>query len=108
LRPKLLEDRIRQDRAALERWGQLLESLSYRNVLQRGFVLVRDAGDRPVTRAAAVSAGMRLRLGFADDTVPAIAEGGGAAAPAGQGAKRPAAKPRKDEGSGGGPQGSLL
>ncbi|MGD9743751.1 MAG: exodeoxyribonuclease VII large subunit [Dongiaceae bacterium] len=108
LRPKLLEDRIRQDRARLERWGQILESLSYRNVLQRGFVLVRDAGDRPVTRAAAVSARMRLKLGFADDTVPAIAEGGGAAAPAGQGAKRPAAKPRKDEGSGGGPQGSLL
>lgn len=114
LRPKLLADRIRHERGQLDRLGQLLESLSYKNVLQRGFVLVRDAEDQPVTRAAAVAPGMRLKLGFADATVPAIAEGGGAPAagpqPTGQGAKRagPAAKPRKGGGSEGGPQGSLL
>jgi exodeoxyribonuclease VII large subunit len=114
LRRKLLDDRIARDDARVKGLGQLLESLSYKNVLERGFVLVRDAEDRPVTRAAAVSPGMRLALGFADGSVPAVAEGARATIAAGGGSAAPArAKPAAPakRGKGGGstePQGSLL
>src|SRR5262249_7400121 len=41
--------------AHLERWGQLLAAFSYHGVLARGFALVRDAQDKPLHTAAAVS-----------------------------------------------------
>ena len=105
LKPKLIRDRLERAALALENAGKLLDSFSYKHVLERGFVLVRDAADRPVTRAAAVAPGMRLALGFADGTVPAVAEGGGAR-PAGA---KPAAAGKGHKGGGGTePQGSLL
>jgi len=105
LKPKLIRDRLERAALALENAGKLLDSFSYKHVLERGFVLVRDAEDRPVTRAAAVAPGMRLALGFADGTVPAVAEGGGAR-PAGA---KPAAAGKGHKGGGGTePQGSLL
>ncbi|GGK49193.1 exodeoxyribonuclease VII large subunit [Salinarimonas ramus] len=60
---------------------QLAESLSYRSVLARGYALVRDAEDRPVRAAGAVSAGAALSIEFADGIVAARAEGGRAAPP---------------------------
>jgi len=59
--------------ARLDRAGQLLAAFSYRGVLARGFALVRDAGDRPLRAAAAVSTGMRLDIEFSDGHVAAIA-----------------------------------
>jgi exodeoxyribonuclease VII large subunit len=62
--------------ARLERAGQLLTALSYQGVLARGFALVRagESGE-PVRSAAAVSAGMRLDIEFADGRVGATSEG---------------------------------
>jgi len=42
--------------------GQLLESYSYRNVLERGFALVRDAGGEPVMRAADAVSGAAVEI----------------------------------------------
>jgi exodeoxyribonuclease VII large subunit len=55
--------------------GQLLNALSYRGVLARGFALVRDAAGRPLHAAAEVGAGARMSIEFADGRVDAIADG---------------------------------
>ena len=64
---------VRRLRSVIVAQDRILQSLSYRNVLQRGFALVRDADGGPVRQAAAVSAGMALSLEFADGRVSAIA-----------------------------------
>jgi exodeoxyribonuclease VII large subunit len=82
---------------------KLLSALSYRNVLARGFALVRDAAGRPI-RSAAVAPGTGLEIEFSDGRLTAVA--GGDAAPAHATPRaRPAARPR---GHGGGGQGSLF
>ena len=113
LRPALVTELIARRRLSLDGLARLLEGLSYESVLQRGFVLVRDAAERPITQAAMVAAGMRLTLTFGDGSVPAIAEAGGKASS--QAPKRPAtqapapiAKPKRGGPKSGGSQGSLL
>jgi exodeoxyribonuclease VII large subunit len=60
----------------LERASQLLAALSYQGVLARGFALVRAVeSGQPVRTAAAVAAGMRLDIEFADGRVGATSEG---------------------------------
>jgi exodeoxyribonuclease VII large subunit len=61
--------------ARLERAERLLVAFSYRDVLKRGFALVRDEAGRPLRVAAEVSAGSRLDIEFADGRVGAVAEG---------------------------------
>src|SRR5690606_747978 len=48
---------------------RLLQSLSYEQVLARGFVVVRDNAGQPVTHAASVATGDALDLQFADGHV---------------------------------------
>lgn len=60
--------------ARLDALGQLLAGLSYRNVLTRGFVLVRDADARPVRRAAELGPAAALTLEFADGRVAATTQ----------------------------------
>ena len=67
--------------ARLSQAGALLESVSYRSVLGRGYAVVRDAGGQALAGAAAVKAGARLSLEFHDGRVPAVAERGGAPGP---------------------------
>ncbi|MET0605219.1 MAG: exodeoxyribonuclease VII large subunit [Beijerinckiaceae bacterium] len=69
-------------RARLTSLGQLLNSLSYRNVLERGYAVVMDVGGQPVTRAAAVAPGAPLELQFADGKVDVTANDRGRAASA--------------------------
>jgi exodeoxyribonuclease VII large subunit len=69
---------IRRLKGALAAQDRVLQSLSYRNVLQRGFALVRDAAGEPVKQAAAVAPGMALSLEFADGRVSAVAGEDGA------------------------------
>ncbi|NUS71602.1 MAG: exodeoxyribonuclease VII large subunit [Ensifer adhaerens] len=64
---------VRRLRSVIAAQDRILQSLSYRNVLQRGFALVRDAEGGPVRQAASVSVGMTLSLEFADGRVSAIA-----------------------------------
>jgi exodeoxyribonuclease VII large subunit len=56
--------------------AKLVEAFSYHKVLDRGFALVRDAGGKPVRKAAAVAVGDPLDIEFADGHLPAVATGG--------------------------------
>jgi exodeoxyribonuclease VII large subunit len=75
LRLQPIEERISRGLLQIESLGDLLDSYSYQNVLARGFALVRDAVDRPVTAAAAVTPGVGLSIQFADGEVAATAGG---------------------------------
>ncbi|MFC7475539.1 exodeoxyribonuclease VII large subunit [Dankookia sp. GCM10030260] len=66
---------VREKRARLEGLVARLEGVSYQAVLARGFSLVADAEGAPLTTAAAVPAGGRLTLTFADGPVGAVADG---------------------------------
>ena len=80
--------------ARVETAARLLESYSYRGVLARGFAVVRDQRERPLTSAAEVKSGAALSLEFHDGRAAARAAG--------------RAKPRKKERGEDGGQGSLL
>src|SRR5690606_19193384 len=60
-------------RALLAGQDRVLQSLSYKNVLKRGYAVVRDADDKPLTRAAAVTSGQPLSIEFSDGRVGAAA-----------------------------------
>jgi len=87
--------------ARVERAERLLSAFSYREVLKRGFALVRDDAGRPLRAAAAVTGGMRLDIEFADGRVGAVADAEGRP----QTAQR--ARPLR-RGGGTGGQGSLF
>ncbi len=53
-------------RRRMEAQAQLLDSYGYQQVLERGFVLARDDGGRPVVSAAQATPGKGLALRFAD------------------------------------------
>jgi exodeoxyribonuclease VII large subunit len=78
---------LRQHGARVERAERLLAAFSYREVLKRGFVLVRDGEGHPLRAAAGVSSGMRLDIEFADGRVGAVADGTSTTPP-------PSAKPK--------------
>ncbi len=85
---------LAQRKQSLAAYAILLQSLGYRQVLARGFALVRDSRGKPLRRAAAIATGERLDLEFADGHVAAVA--GPAAAPAPT--KRASPKARKQSG----------
>ena len=117
LRPAALDDRIARSRdriaqgardlaraagtrldergRGLAQLGKLLESLSYRGVLERGYAVVRGAG-APVVRAAGVAPGAALAIEFADGEVRATASG----TPAGPGPAAPKPRPAAAGGQG--------
>ncbi len=88
---------IGERRVALSAGGKLLNSLSYKSVLQRGYALVRNEVRAPLRAAAQVKPGQELRIEFHDGEIAAQA-GGSAASPA-------PAKPAKPREGG---QGSLF
>ena len=94
LRPKLLRDLIERRSDALASLAALLDSYSYQHVLERGFALVRDEDDQPLTSAGSLSSGMPVSLQFHDGRARALVDGGSAAP------KRKTTKPEK--------QGTLL
>ena len=62
-----------QRRAAVDRAGALLDSLSFEQVLRRGFALVRDAGGHPIARPENAVPGDRWSVTFqGDQTVPVV------------------------------------
>jgi exodeoxyribonuclease VII large subunit len=67
--------RLRQLSKQLDAVARVMESVSFRSVLERGFVLVRGEGGRIRRRAEAVLAGETLALTFADGVRTAVAEG---------------------------------
>ena len=85
--------RLATERARLSSTVKLLESLSYKNVLGRGYALVRGGDGEPLRSATGVSAGAALSIEFGDETrLAAVAGGDGAAAPS---TPRVAGRPRK-------------
>jgi exodeoxyribonuclease VII large subunit len=71
-----IRGRLREANARLAGAGAGLEALSYTRVLERGFAMVADAAGHPITSAAAIQPGDRLRLRLADGEVRATADGG--------------------------------
>ena len=71
---------LRQPREALARFDRLLTTLSYRNVLGRGFALVRDDKGQPVRSTAGLAAGAGLEVEFQDGRVD-VTVGAGAPGP---------------------------
>jgi len=59
--------------ARLERAEKLLMAFSYREVLKRGYALVRDNAGRPLRTASAISGGMKLDIEMSDGRVRATA-----------------------------------
>src|SRR5262249_52148589 len=57
--------------ALLDRAGGLLDALSYRGVLARGFALIRDARRQPLRSASEVSPGLGLEIELAHRPVAA-------------------------------------
>ena len=64
---------IAQGRKQLESLARILDGISYRAVLERGFALVRGEDGKVRRRAAAVKPGESLTLTFADGEAPATA-----------------------------------
>jgi exodeoxyribonuclease VII large subunit len=59
----------------LSRQEQLLASYSYQRTLERGFALVLDDGQHPVTHKGEVRPGQHVTLRFADGQTGAVIEG---------------------------------
>ena len=95
---------LTRHRHALAAHDRILQSLSYKNVLKRGYAVVRGEGDKVLSSAAMVAAGEHISIEFNDGSVEAVAgsEGGTTPSPA---RKRPAPKPVSDKTAG---QGSLF
>ena len=79
-----------RDRARLESLARVLESMSYRSVLERGFALVKGADGKLRRRAADIKPGEHLYLTFADGDSNVLADGA---------AKHRVKKPGGDQGS---------
>jgi len=71
---------IRQGETRLKYVAQLLNALSYKGVLERGFALVRDEHGQPLHAAANVGSGQHLTIEFADGRIGATADGEGTTA----------------------------
>jgi exodeoxyribonuclease VII large subunit len=61
-----LQRQLRQSTGQWEALGRQLESLSYRNVLARGFAVVRDTASKPVSQGATLAEGQNVELEFSD------------------------------------------
>ena len=75
--PRALLIAIERRRQKVTALGNLLNTLGYRQVLARGYAIIRDESGAPIRLAQEVGAGMRLDIGFSDGEVSAVAEAGG-------------------------------
>jgi len=87
----VLEARV----AALSGAGRMLETLSHKSVLARGYALARSADGAVVRSAQALAVGTALELEFADGVAPVLVTKGSAPA-------------KKREKGGGADQGDLF
>ncbi|TCL72069.1 exodeoxyribonuclease VII large subunit [Rhizobium sp. BK251] len=77
-----IRHQLARAKAEIVAQDRVLQSLSYKNVLKRGYAVVRDGDDNPLSQAEAISPGMALSLEFADGRVSAVAGAGGGPPPA--------------------------
>lgn len=83
---------IARRKALVSSQDRVLQSLSYKNVLSRGYALVRDDAGHAIKQAAELGPGAAVTITFADGTVDAVA---GAHEPAGMPPVEPAPQKRK-------------
>jgi exodeoxyribonuclease VII large subunit len=86
----LLAD-IQRRRSTVTSQNRILQSLSYENVLKRGYALVRDGTGSIVKAASSLSLNQAVAIQFADGTISAVTSEGGTAPQ--QPVKRRAEKP---------------
>ena len=103
---------LRNAAQRLDGQSSLLESLSYKNVLARGYALVRDDAGRPVFSAADAVSGGDIEIEFSDHALGATLHGD-APKPRTPAKPRTGRKPKaggkgSGDGSGEGSQGQLL
>ncbi|MTH99776.1 exodeoxyribonuclease VII large subunit [Roseibium sp. RKSG952] len=94
--------KLGHEREKLRGLGSLLQSLSYKDVLARGYAVVRDDKDQPLRSTADIASGAALSIELADGRIDAIATGESAApAPSKAKPKRPTVQKDKpaDQGS---------
>jgi exodeoxyribonuclease VII large subunit len=77
---RAIERLLERRRGQCSEQTRMLASLDYKNVLKRGYTIVRDADSRPIPLAAELESGARVSIQFADGSVDALT-GGGAATP---------------------------
>ncbi|WP_238991351.1 exodeoxyribonuclease VII large subunit [Rariglobus hedericola] len=75
LRERSPQRRVESESQRLLALWKRLQAASPASVLNRGFVIMRDADGKPVQKKAAVQKGQRLAAEFADGTVAVKAEG---------------------------------
>ena len=64
--------RLKEHERRLTALGTLLESVSHKSVLQRGYAVIRDAEQRPVTTAHGLSPGMPLDIELKDGHIDVV------------------------------------
>lgn len=94
-----MDRRLQDASRELQARGKLLTSLSYKNVLGRGYAIIRDQDDKPVADAASTENEMAVTIEFRDGRVAATVD---AAKPAKRAAPKRAKRPDPDN------QGTLL
>jgi exodeoxyribonuclease VII large subunit len=62
--PTILENRLNSLNQAVVHMGQMLNSLSYKNVLQRGFAIVRDKNDNIISTTTKTPASIEFSDGI--------------------------------------------
>jgi len=81
-------NRISATSAKLEQADRMLGSLSYKRVLDRGYAVVRDQNQNPVSSVAAIKSGESFYAELKDGKISAVAAGGAVSA------EKPATKPK--------------
>lgn len=74
-----MQERLRRQAERVAHAGRLLENMSHRAVLKRGFALVHGPDGCLITRAAACRPGLRVEAEFCDGRVPMRVEDGAGA-----------------------------
>jgi exodeoxyribonuclease VII large subunit len=100
---RCIDAQLDQRFARLERADKLLTAFSYREVLKRGYALVRDEHGKPLRDAASIKPPMRLDIEMWDGSVKATA-GEMTSAPV----RAPFTRRRRSKSSGGEGQGNLF
>lgn len=77
--------------SSMEQGSRMLDSLSYKSVLNRGYAVVRDAGSTPINSSTAVKSGSAFSVEFKDGSIDAVAAGVGK--PASKTPSKPKVKP---------------
>ena len=105
--PPALDRKIENARGELVSAGRMLESLSHKRVLDRGFALVTDKDGKAVKSAATPAEGDDLSLTFSDGVIGvSVGKSASGKAPATNPSTKP--KPRKKKTPDNGSQGSLF